>query len=353
MKHEEKVKNLETSVAKTLIRSDLCNQTSQFINNNEIKSLVCITLPAVEYGFEKNLINSITNNFGRIKNVPSIQFHCAEMVRKTLHQGIKNMAKNCTISNMTIETLLSQPIVFSKAGIGRIDPNGEKANDYNFVWADYCKHPDKKTIDNIIEKISLKEDPNGLYYFTFNLDRKKHLKIIRELQMPLNESIQNAVHTYVLNKFKKTCSKNSHLVYSVLYTGGRRSTMITVGILVGKKNVDTVIENRQRDSKAQTAKNAQLFYKIKQRPRNWLVKPMKARVNYKTYGKSNLTDKDRRKIKISYIVGKGLGFNRKEIAKKIANKKCFAKRNISIQQISAVISWIVSPKLKAKVKNGN
>ena len=98
-----------------------------------------------------------------------------------LHHGLKNRSPNTNIAYMTIEDLLSKPVKYTKRGIGKISQEGSKIPEYNWLWADYCCHPNKEIIDNLVEKISLKNNLDGLYYLTFTLARKKYRKIIKEL----------------------------------------------------------------------------------------------------------------------------------------------------------------------------
>ena len=127
--------------------------------------------------------------------------------------------------------------------------------------------------------------------------------------------------------------------------------MITVGFLVGNVKVQTLFANRQKINQKKYSKNYQLIDRINKHTKKWLVQSCKEKTAKKSYGKSNLTLKDREAISITYQACKKIGISRKGMSRMIVDKKAFVKRKISVQQISAVISWLDSPKLRAKAVN--
>jgi len=348
---ENKVSSIENTPSKSNIRSDISGQGMQLAKVNKLTNLTVVSLPAEQYFFEKALQARLANNFGYLETIPSVKFHCAEKEKTILKKGILHRPDDCTISCMTIEKLLSNSIYFNKAGFGRINKfKGEMINNYNLLWADYCKHPDKKSIDEIIKIASHNQMKNALYYVTYSLCRTEYLAIIKKLKGNATKGIQVAIENYILNRFQKYCNKKAKLVYSVIYMGGVNSTMITVGIHIGNKRIDIVKEDR-RENKSLKAKNKSLYNSAKNAKRVWFIQPRKEITAKKSYGKSNLTLKDREAISITYQACKKIGISRKGMSRMIVDKKAFAKRKISVQQISAVISWLDSPKLRAKTVN--
>jgi hypothetical protein len=349
---ESKVSGLENNPEKAIIRQDINSQTRQFVENFNVKILSCITLPAKEYFFEKALEANFKNF--PTSNKCSVHFNCAEKSPKIMKLGLLVRPECCTISLLPIEDLISKPIALDKNRIGRVDNNAKRITDYNFLWADYCQRPHRKVINSVVEKIATKKNHDGHYYFTFSLTRDGERNLIKNMKAPFSYGIQKAVNNYVLNQFHKKCDKKARLIYSVLYKGGRNSKMITLGIIIGKVHIDTIFANRYELNKKNNSRNRQLFERTKARSKKWFVKTRKERSkkSYKPHSKkSNLNQKDRNLIALTYRIDNAKGIDRKIIAKKIVNKKSFANRKISVQQVSAVISWLASPKLKAKAKN--
>ena len=344
---EDKIKSIECSPAKTTIRGEITDQTLQWINNANIEELEGVSLPALGYFHEKNLIDRVVNNFGRLKNIPSIHFNCAEMDKQTLHQGLKHRSPNTNITYGTIEDLISKPIKFTKRGVGKISQDGQIIPEYNWLWADYCGHPSKEIIDNLVDKISLKKNLEGLYYVTHSLARKKHLQIIKELGYAgkyAKKDVQKAVQNYILKTFKKL-NKKAKLIYSVRYSGGGgKTTMVTVGVLIGNAKVDVLIKDSQADNKPQQKINYATFNGIKKWSKIWSTKPEKEKVAKKNA--SDISDKDRAKIAKKYVKW-SLGI---KLFAPYMSEFVFENR-LSVHQVAGVVSWLTSPKLKAKAKN--
>ena len=351
MNHQEKIASISSNTEKMIVRKHIDKQVECYIRNGNFKKLDGITLPAKDHALEK-LIYSNFHDFLVAKYVPEIKFYCAEKNPNALKEGIKTRPECCTTSLLKIEELISEPISFDKNRIGRIDyKNGEVISNYNFLWADYCQRFNKKTLDNLLNKIAIKKDIRGLYYLTFSLSRTNHRKIIKSLKAPVHKGIQNAVNKYILRQFQRKCDKKAKLIYSNYYIGGRRSSMITIGILSGKVYVPTLFVNRYELNEKNNHKNSQLFNRVKNRSSKWFKKLRRERKNKKPYKTVKLILQDKCQITAYYNTYKSKGMKGKEISNKIASLKFFIRRKISVRQISAVISWITSPKLKAKMVN--
>lgn len=354
MKQEEKINNLENTPVKMTIRNELSGQTLQFIKQKNVKNFVAVTLPAKEYFFETCLENRIRNNFGCLKNIPSVQFHCAETDRGTMKEGLKNRPEFCTISNMKIEDLLCSPMHFSKVGIGKVrEESNFKISNYNFLWADYCQRPTRKVLDKMIESIKPKTEYNGLYYFTFSLARKKTKHIVSELKYDLNHiTIEKALEKYIIKSFKLNLHKTPKLIYSVIYTGGRGTPMITIGFIVGKGNITPIIENRKEKQKHLKSRNNNVFNRANTNPPSiFNGKKFKGFRQNKKYSNSNLTEQDKQFIILRYKKNAKQGKEKSAIIKKLAKAKRMIRNNINSHQIAAVLAWVTSSKLKAKAVN--
>lgn len=374
MNHDDKINSLENTPAKREIRNDLCGQTLQYIKQNNIKNFVGVSLPAKDYLFETDLEYRIKNNFGYLKNIPSVQFHCAETEVQTMRRGLKNRPSFCTVSNLNIEELIRLPINFSKEKIGKVQKGFEDDNEsddfkfmdccgqpteenfvgnYNFLWADYCQRPTRKVLDTMIESLQFQDERKGLYYFTFSLAHKKINHIIRELNYsPRNTTIDKALEKYIAKSFKTHLYETPKLIYSVVYTGGKNSPMITLGFCIGVNNITTIIDNRKERQSKLKSKNNSLFNKTLANPKKYFKqKKFKGFRQKKQYSNSNLTKQDRQFIIQKFQKEKKLGEDKKTITKKLAKAKRLIKHNVSRCQISAVLAWITSSKLKAKTVN--
>ena len=280
----DKIDSIEVNVEKSNRRAEICNQAVQWLNSNKsVDTLRCATLPAKHYLFE-HLLNNTVQNSPFLNKPVNVLFFCAEHDLEVLADGLKYKPSNAIVAHATFESMLACGIVegevesklmekhvavvegwvSEKGGATKIEPN--------FVWGDYCSQPSKEKIHESVTLALSKKNQEGLYYFTFTSNHfpggKESIPKSLGVKTSKHNPLQGGVEFAIEREFRNALPKNMPFskIYSVHYSGGTRSQMVTVGFMVGKGDVKTIRANyfneeiqKERQEKHRRMKEIQNF----------------------------------------------------------------------------------------------
>lgn len=373
----DKINAIETNIEKSKVREEIISQVIQYVNDKGIKNLQCVTLPAEHYIFEHQLAHQLQNS-PFVKSPTNVNFLCAEMDREILIKGLKYKPDCCVVTHSTIEDLLKfggieQSNFFGfdlRKHLGSVCSGNSKASspqNPHFVWADYCRQPTKEVIKNGVKACLSKKSKEGLYYFTFSLSRiwdgQDSLK--KSLSIHVNGECDSkiAVEMALEREFRKEVPQNTPVskIYSVKYTGGVRSIMVTIGFLVGLANVKTINNvrwNKEIQKNRQKATNRMNSLKLYPYDLNqWEEKNARFAKPFAASSMPKKVKKDIVKVNPVKNVNKQLiksAWDKGNISDK--NKAAFCismatKLSMSSRQVQSILAWHTSPTLKAKSLN--
>lgn len=318
----DKITSIEQNIEKNNRRSEIVEQTICAIKQFKPKKLKCATLAGENWLFEHSLLNRIENEQLNINT----KFYSAEWKRNIAVRAIKNSPQNSILVNNTFHYMLTREINENRVGIGSVNDTVRCDNAFNFMWADYCGVPNKQLFRNINNYII---NMNGLFYVTFYLLPRQEGGF-SGLCQSLNISEKNVSDSIIKRLTKKARQERRkvEVIYDVIYSGGKRSKMLTLGFAVGTWS-NTRINIIQKDTTTPTK------YK-KQR--------------YQTYHRYKNTPKlfDGRKNRTSSMAGTKTTNEQKDMIKKlidkgVSNEVISNKLGLSRRCVGAVSAWYNNP----------
>jgi hypothetical protein len=261
---------------KNLIRNQIIDVTLEWL-----RYCVARGLPVELYGatlcgmtceFEHQLINRLKSDgtVGSVIEDDDIVIECAELSTNTDKNTGKNVfieaARNlpifyCTLTPCGFDDLLTHEIHFGRGRhIGTLVKNTNEMKAYNFLWPDYCQTPNRHRLEQAAIHVK-KSLQRGLYFITFSLTGRQH----GQESIMKREFMREALEDNLFHYFDKHDVKKVRKVYDVVYSGGKGTTMITMGfsIDVPKKAITPIEANYQITENERKAVTNQIGYKLK------------------------------------------------------------------------------------------
>jgi hypothetical protein len=346
----EKTSILESNIEKHKRHVDLTSQVIQWKESHpEIHELEMVTLPAEQYGFERIITEQLkVSPF--ISKPTNVKFFCAETSEEIIVKGIKNMPQNCFVAHATIESLLSCRFDYQNKhnsyaafrNFLTVSMDGKYRVNPHLIWADYCGQPSKLAISDSVRACLSKDNKNGLYYFTFDIGRVEKSKNFG------NAAITAKVIEKYFRKILPKCTKITK-IYSVQYIGGRRSTMATVGFMVGAGNVTPIISEYGESYKPLHRWKTENYSHMQWIQKNW---NMGEPTNIRPFSKAKTTTTKADINNLSQIVAEAWEKSGKtsKSDKKAFCKAMSKKMGVSTQKIASRLAWHTNSVLIAMKK---
>lgn len=242
---QTKAANIENTVGKNNIRSNISRQFEQALHHLEQKgqssSVVDIATLAAKEWFTENLIMNDIRNSLVLQNPPTLHFISAEKDKTVACDSYINMPpKNASVLYGSFSDIFRLPYRTARAGWSCLDETKTSKTtekQYALIWGDYCAFASTQLLEDFVHVVTHNMH-KGIIYLTFCLgtQHNRHKKSMKDLSKyskakDIQDRTIEAVD-YFANKIK---GKTVHKVLEIVYGGGKRSgtTMLTVGFSVG------------------------------------------------------------------------------------------------------------------------
>lgn len=263
----EKNENIENSVAKGNVRTDVGTQKQEVVNYLKMAEVTALGLPATEAYEENNFYHRMKRSGSNTK----INFVGIEKSSEVTPKAYRNMPPNSKFCNSTIADFLIYKTIDKKDGY-LIPTKEERESRFMFElgWFDYCGIPTNKNMEHLVDTM-IHNIEAGYMAVTFDLSTR-HMKpdeYAKELcgyskGLTLEQTVVKSIEKIIK---KANTNKNIDLVLKDIYGGGAIgvSTMITLGytINIPKGVVKPISENMRIERNETKMIRANTYYKLK------------------------------------------------------------------------------------------